>query len=247
MAYRSFLAFSCIHRPIHDEESVQWLIEQVRERQPSHLICLGDMFDAECLGRWVKSGQIDLQDEYDSAAELLAQLKDASPKSKRVWMMGNHEQRMFRSDWSALSSVLDYRKRIEGAKAWKHFDYEYDPRHTFQLGQVTFYHGFVTGVGSVKKESVKLGVPFGITISGHTHRPHPVHRLSFGTTQVPYWHLNSGAFIGEADYSATVDDSMWGTGIAIGEAETKRRYDGRQNWRAELLLHKMKWGDLHAA
>lgn len=205
------------------------------------------MFDAECLGRWVKSGQINLQDEYDSAAELLAQLKDASPKSKRVWMMGNHEQRMFRADWSALSSVLDYRKRIEGAKAWKHFDYKYSPEHTFQLGQVTFYHGFVTGVGAAKKEVVSLGCPYGLTISGHTHRPFPVHRLSFGTTHLPYWCLNTGCFIGQAEYADQVNDSTWGTGVAVGVAETKRRHDGRQNWKAELILHKMRWGDLHAA
>ena len=246
MRCRTFLAFGCVHRPFHDPEAVNWLVEQIRDRQPDVLVCLGDLFDANCLGAFEDNDTTTLEQEYDSTSELLAQIRDAHPKAKqRVWLSGNHEQRMFRLVHERVAGVLDYKKRIAEAKRWKHFEYIYSPKHCFSIGQLTFYHGFETGRQKVKSESVKLGVPFGCTISAHTHRPFPVHRISWGVTPLPFWHLNVGTLMKEGiRYMEQKDDSLWGQGCAVGWSDTRRRYCGRQHWKAELLLRKMFWEDV---
>jgi hypothetical protein len=156
-------------------------------------------------------------------------------------MQGNHEQRMFRPHLSKLSSLIDYRVQIKEAKAWEHRPYRYSPDAIFRLGQLSFYHGFTVGRGTVKGESVKLGVPYGLTISAHTHRPFDVHRISMGVTPLPYWHVNPGTFIGEADYMATKDDSLWGRGLVVGNCDPNVIHAGRQHWDAELILKRMFW------
>lgn len=242
MARKTFLAFGCVHRPLHDESGIAWLLSEIRERQPHYLINLGDTIDAACLSDFEKDGdEANLEDEYESTGELLQSLKDAHRKAKRVWMEGNHEQRIRRSRWKKLASLIDYRRQIPQAKDWEHRPYKYAPESVFTLGQASFYHGFAVGRGAVKGESVKLGVPYGLTVSAHTHRPHPVHRISMGVTPLPWWMVNTGCFIGEADYMETKDDSLWGQGLVSGTVDVDVRHDGRQRWEAELVLRRMFW------
>lgn len=248
MATKRFLAFSCVHRPVHDESSCRWLVKQVREYQPDVLVCLGDMFDAEALSTFEKNGDKSaLSKEYHSTAALLQKLKDAKPRARRVWMMGNHEQRMFRPAFSKVADLLDYRIHIKEARDWEHYDYEFDPRKVFRLGQVTFYHGFVCGRNTVKSESVKLGVPWGLTVSGHTHRPFSTHRISMGVTPLPYWQINPGTLIANPEYMRTKDTSLWGHGIVVGRCNPDVTAATQQHWQAELILRKMMWGDVGAA
>jgi predicted phosphodiesterase len=242
LARKTFLAFSCVHRPLHDEKACDWLVKEISNRQPDYIVNLGDMFDGACLSTFEKTGdESELMEEYESTGELLQKIKDARPRAKRVWMMGNHEQRMFRPFHAKLSGLIDYRKQIPEAKAWEHKPYVQHPDATFKLGQVSFYHGFSASVGACKSEAVKLGVPHGLTVSGHTHRPHPVHRISMGRTPLPYWMLNVGTLIGKCDYMATKDDSLWGQALAFGNVDPNVRHAGRQHWEAEMVLRKMLW------
>jgi predicted phosphodiesterase len=243
VAWKRWLAFSCVHRPVHDEAACDWLVEQIREYQPEYLICLGDMFDAEVLSKFEKATRgLRLKEEYESAAEMLQRLKDAGGRKvkKKIWLRGNHEDRMFRPEWSDVSELLDYRIHIKEAKDWEHYDYEFDPRKVFRLGQVTFYHGFVCGRSTAKSESVKLGVPYGLTVSGHTHRPFPLHRISM-VTPLPYWQINPGTLIAKPDYMKTKDTSLWGQGVIVGQCDPDVLIDTRQHWEAELILRQMYW------
>lgn len=242
MSRKTFLAFSCVHRPVHDVAGCKWLVNQIAERQPNFVVNLGDFFDAECLSSHAKSKKTTLGHEYDSAGELLEAIHNASPRSKLIYMEGNHEQRMRRPEWSDVSDLLDYRKHIEPCKRWKHIQYRYEPNSIFRIGQVSFYHGFVTSRGAVKGESVKLGVPYGLTVSGHTHRPFPIHRITMGITPLPYWHCNVGTFIQtDVEYMLTKDTSLWGGAICTGWAQDNIRCDLKQHWEAEIVPYRMFW------
>jgi predicted phosphodiesterase len=244
MAIKTFLAFSCVHCPHHDPDGIDWLVGQIKDRQPDVLVNLGDAFDTACLSSFAKANELSLGHEYDATEEVMSRIIDASPKAKRIWMRGNHEDRMFRPDYEALSRVLDYRRNLDCAKAFRHFDYTYDYRNVFRLGQVTFGHGWHPGVAACKREAIQLGTPNGLHIYGHTHRPHNVHRIAMGTTKLPYWHANPGTFIKpKPSYMKTKDDSLWGRGIVVGHANTKRIYDARHGWDAELVLDRMHWSE----
>lgn len=241
--WKTFLAFGCVHRPIHDEAACQWVIREIRERQPNYVVNLGDLIDTACLSSFEQTGdEAALISEYESAGEFLQQVKDARPRARKVWTQGNHDERPFRKKWNKLAGLLDYRKRIAEAKDWQHFDYEYRPESVFRIGQCSFYHGFTAGRNTCKNESVKLGIPYGLTVSAHTHRPHPVHRISMGVTPLPYWMVNPGTLIGKADYMKTLDSSLWGQGIVYGKCRPDvTGLAIRQYWEAEMLLRKMLW------
>jgi predicted MPP superfamily phosphohydrolase len=85
LSRKTFLAFGCTHRPLHDESACDWLVKEIEERQPDFIVNLGDFFDGQCLSGFEKTGdETELLEEYESAAELLQRIKDARPRAKRV-------------------------------------------------------------------------------------------------------------------------------------------------------------------
>ena len=239
---RTFLAYSCVHFPHHDPEAVDWLLEQVRRQKPDVVVSLGDMIDTACLGRWSNEAVNSLADEYSAVDAFCVAVNKAAPKAQKVWLQGNHEQRMFRAEHSSLSAILDYRKHIEGAKEWKHYPYIYHRDHCHRIGQVTFYHGFAISDVGRKEEAILLGQPTGLCISGHTHRPHGVEQVKFGRVQIPYWTANPGTFISpNPKYTHAMNTSQWGCGVIVGEANTKRTVSSTQEWSAELILYRKHW------
>ncbi len=239
---RSFLAFSCVHFPLHEPAAISWLLAQISSVSPRYVVSLGDMIDTACLSRFSKDSVASLQSEYDAVDQFCQQVNDAAPKATRVWIQGNHEQRMFRAEHSPLSSVLDYRKHIRAARRWKHIPYIYSREHCFRLGPVTFHHGFNSSDSGIKREVINLGHPNGLVISGHTHRPHDVVPVTFGSTRVPFWYANPGTFIApNQSYTHTMDTSRWGTGVIVGECDTKRVVSTQVEWRAQLHLYGTHW------
>lgn len=239
---RRFIAFSCLHFPEHDPSAIDWLLAQIREQQPSYVVSLGDMIDTACLSRFSKDSVASLASEYAAVDQFCSAVNDAAPKAKRVWIQGNHEQRMFRAEHAALSDILDYRKHIRSARSWKHIPYIYSRQHVFRLGPVTFHHGFNCSDSGIKREVINLGNPNGLVISGHTHRPHDVIPVAFGSTVVPYWYSNPGTFIRpEQGYTHTLDTSRWGTGVVVGDTITKRQVGSTPEWTASLITYRNHW------
>lgn len=239
---RSFIAFSCVHFPVHDPAGVAWLLAQIKDRSPAYVVCLGDMLDTACLSRFTKESVATLQAEYDAVDQFCSAVNDAAPQAKRVWIQGNHEQRMFRPEHSPLAAVLDYRRHIRAARKWKHIPYIYSREHVFRLGPVTFHHGFSCSDSGIKREVINLGHPNGLVISGHTHRPHDVVPVAFGSARVPFWYANPGTFIApQQSYTHTLDTSRWGAGIIVGECETKRAVSPQTEWSAQLHMYQRHW------
>jgi predicted phosphodiesterase len=241
---KTWLAFGCIHQPNADSEAVAWLIDEIRDRAPDVVVNLGDLIDSACLSTFEKTGdESTLKNEFDKAGEFLQQIKDARPRATRIFMMGNHDQRFARPMWNKLSSLLDYRTQIKECSDWQHFEYRQHPDATYKLGQVSFYHGFTAGRGALKGESIRLGVPYGLTVGAHTHRPTPVTKLQFGAVSVPYWMANTGTMIAECEYIATKNSSEWGQAIVVGSCDPNIRHDGQRHWEAETVIRRMQWDD----
>lgn len=239
---RKFIAFSCLHFPEQDAAAIEWLLSQIAEHKPACVVSLGDMIDTACLSRFSKDSVASLAAEYAAVDLFCESVNKAAPQAKKVWMQGNHEQRMFRAEHSALSEILDYRKHIKSARNWKHLPYIYSRQHVFRMGPVTFHHGFSCSDSGIKREVINLGNPNGLVISGHTHRPHDVVPVAFGNTRVPYWYANPGTFIRpEQGYTHTLDTSRWGTGIIVGETTTKRQVGSIPEWTAQLLRYRNHW------
>jgi hypothetical protein len=134
--------------------------------------------------------------------------------------------------------MLDYRKHIPELKQFQFVPYMNNERGVFRLGQVTFFHGFQAGSTSDTTEGLLLGVPFGLTVRGHTHRMLPVTRLRKSpTVPLPYWACNSGT-LGplKPEYARRLNTSEWGHGITVGSARIGRKIYPEPQWEAKVVV-----------
>ena len=246
-----FVAASCIHAPFQDEEGREWLCSTIAEVKPTHIIILGDVFDAAAASVHGDEVSHSLEDEFESAAGYLNSLREAGPEAKCVWIHGNHDDNIKRKDPrripADLRSLCDWNHHNEFGKEfrrWKQRPYVKGKRGCYQLGQVIFYHGFDISVNSDQDEGLQMNYacgahPWRLTVRGHTHRPVDVTQAR-RTSKVllPNYHCNVGSIgLGNSqpDYMLRKDTSLWGRAACVGEVKMGRvnRKLGKE-WEAEI-------------
>src|SRR6056297_3474234 len=121
MANKTFLAVGCLHFPICDTRFFEHVIKRIKEVQPDYVINLGDFIDMDSLSSFPGKKR-DLKEEFDAAKSALQAINEAAPSAQKVYISGNHEERLWRSDNDHLTRALDYAAWPE-TKGWKHIPY----------------------------------------------------------------------------------------------------------------------------
>lgn len=82
--------------PTHDEQAISVALEITRNAQPDVIVLHGDNLDLPEMGRYIVTAPYarTTQATIDRATLLCAQLRDAAPDAKIVWLAGNHEERL---------------------------------------------------------------------------------------------------------------------------------------------------------
>lgn len=82
--------------PIHDEAAIGITLAVIRDTQPELVVLVGDNADFAEFGKYRLSPafQRTTQATIDRLALLCAQLRDAAPNARIVWLAGNHEERL---------------------------------------------------------------------------------------------------------------------------------------------------------
>ena len=82
--------------PTHDEKAIEIMLAIVRDVKPDSVVCVGDNLDFPTLGKYITTPayQQTMQASIDRATTFCAQLREAAPSAKIVWLAGNHEERM---------------------------------------------------------------------------------------------------------------------------------------------------------
>lgn len=82
--------------PIHDERAISVALEVTRTLNPELLVLVGDNLDAAELGKYRLSPAFErtTQASIDRLGLLCAELRDAAPNARIVWLAGNHEERL---------------------------------------------------------------------------------------------------------------------------------------------------------
>ena len=88
------------------------------------------------------------------------------------------------------------------------------------FGAAVFAHGYEASVSSDEFQAITLGWPYGIFISGHTHRPTPGPPLrAMRTKAVPLdrWYLNAGCTTQmDRPYMERKRQMLWGHAVVYG-------------------------------
>jgi len=236
---KSFIAFSCSHFPFEHKPTINRILNEIQDRQPDVVVHLGDLIEADAASQWGSEVSHSLQDEFDGANGFLQDLLDASPKAEHVFMMGNHDfnlENPGRID-KRIRSLCGFKRNLPALKSFKVYDYAYNRRAVHRIGQVSFYHGNECGASSDEAQSIILGVPYGLGISGHTHRGTPVTQARKGQIPLPYWSANAGCSREfDCDFMLQKRQFRWSHGMVVGEAKELKSPRLKCCWEAESVV-----------
>ena len=184
MSTAKFAAISCVHAPVHNKKSQEWLLNNLEGRDLTHFILLGDLFDASAASVHPDTAEHSLKDEYESAADYLSRIRKILPKkTKFVWILGNHDDNIQANDErripSDLRSLVHWNNCQEFSQEflqWQQIPYVKNKKGCYKLGQCIFFHGFDCGMNSDELEGLQMAYACGspawsLTVRGHTHRP----------------------------------------------------------------------------
>ena len=250
MASLVFVAFGCAHVPLTDQGAFQWLLSQIREVKPDVIVNLGDWFEADSVSRWPSEYDWSLEDEYRKGDSMMAEIRAAAPSARRIFLPGNHDDNILaqaRVPIKLRSRVAWNVPQYDSKGKWLNKElltywerpasYIYCRRRgVWRLGQVTFSHGFESSLNADLHQSILLGVPNGLYVGAHTHKPLPVTQaVRTPSIPLPYWYANVGCLRDlKPVYVQRKRTHGWGHACIVGEAHPDGRHRHTRHWSAEL-------------
>ena len=162
-----------IHAPFHDRYAVALAVNIIKEFNPDILVCGSDAIDFYTVSSFDKdpSRRLRLQSEINAWKEIQKELTSASPNADRIFISGNHEDRLRRYLWRhpelesldvlKINTLLDFDS--VGVKSY---------RDEVVVGSLVIKHGQYVRKDSAYSAKAEIeGERFSInTMTGHTHR-----------------------------------------------------------------------------
>ena len=162
------------HIPFHNEKALEIVFSFIKDFKPHKVFVLGDWIDFYDLSSFDRDPdrKFSLQKELDLGRGYLEELADLTPKATRVFMQGNHEDRLRRWLWRNpdVSSLrgLDLDELL-GLADLGYESYEYHQVYNYGTGLLV-KHGDLVRKHSAYTAKAELENDGISGISGHTHR-----------------------------------------------------------------------------
>jgi len=243
---------SCTHSPFTPPATHAWLLDTLADlKHVTHLVHLGDLFEASAASVHPDESDHCLLDEYMHAAAFLASLRSVLPK-RTVFhaIMGNHDDNLKASDPrripSALRGVTDFLHAepfASEARHWRWTEYRKDRKGCLEIGPVILTHGFDAGRSSDELEAIQFanfcgGHSHRLVVRGHTHRPVPPTQCRrTSSVPLPWWYMNVGTCGPlQPGWMRRRDTSQWGSALGLIECKMKAFPPfSEKDWNAQLL------------
>lgn len=140
-------------------------VEMAKEFKPKVIIKNGDETDFPTISRhapigWEENPKV--SDEIDNTKAMLAEIEKASPKSRRIWPLGNHDSRF---ETRLATQNPEYAK-IHGVHLKDHFP-KWEPCWTTFINKdVVVKHRMKGGIHATRNNTLNAGRTI---ITGHLH------------------------------------------------------------------------------
>lgn len=94
----SILFIPDVHAPYEDTRAFNLMLAAARRFKPDHIVILGDFFDMYSVSSHSKNPNraFSLKSEIDYSIDLLKKVVAINPSAKKVFLAGNHEDRLTR-------------------------------------------------------------------------------------------------------------------------------------------------------
>ena len=225
--WKKWVAVGDNHGAMVDDASRRAFLKFVDHWKPDLKVHIGDNFDLPGLRMGISSEDSAAAD--DLSEDLFAGFNFMEQFSPHVYMIGNHEDRLWRIAETHSRGVMRYAAQdvIERIKKQcrrlKIKLYEYNAEtgvHRVAEGKLAFAHGYSANMNSVKQHATHFARSGGTVIMGHLHRV----EVQTGQRQGGTWGYSIGCL---ANYSemryakhrlATASwENAWAFGVWKGE------------------------------
>lgn len=179
-----------IHVPAHDKKVMWAVLRALKDFQPDIVILIGDVADCFAISAWPADPSVkrDFQNELDETRELMDEIREVSGCYWMFFIMGNHEDRMWRlltNVAPSLANVLNPKTRERAMSIHDLLGYGPEDNVTFLYdlaerggfgggivanGGYEWHHGYIVRPApgaSPRADADKTGRS---THHGHTHR-----------------------------------------------------------------------------
>jgi predicted phosphodiesterase len=164
------LIISDLHSPFESKAAWKLVLDAAKDFQPEVFVSLGDFMDCFSVSHWSKSPEraLSLREEVEHAAGLMDQIEAVTPGARRIWIDGNHENRLERylqDKAPELFSLIGIPNllRLE-ERGWEYVPY----KQSIRIGRLNLTHD----IGSAGRYvAYKALDTFQANVAtGHTHR-----------------------------------------------------------------------------
>jgi len=170
-----------IHYPHYEERVLDAVDDFIVDYDPDEIVYMGDQISLDCISGWnkrkplLKEGQRLLHDYDDFNCKILEHHEAITrPDCRRVFMIGNHEQRIewYCEEHPELQGMIDMIRHLKLIER----GYEIIPfNEIHRVGKLNVIHGFYWN----KYHAVKTLDAFeGNVVYGHVHNPQMYAKVS---------------------------------------------------------------------
>lgn len=170
---KKFICISDVHGNHVDMKAFDKMIEFAKDFKADYSIINGDLFDFAALRRGADDNDMreDISEDVRIGLDCAHRFYNASKKSKKVFLMGNHDERIY--DFMKPTTPALLREAAEGLEQeilvpMKELGVEvirYRVDKWFQIGSLKFNHGFSHG----KTAATNMSRTYGNVVFGHSH------------------------------------------------------------------------------
>jgi hypothetical protein len=170
-----------VHHPHIDERVIDAVFHFVMDYDPDEIVFMGDQISLDCISAWnkrkplLKEGQR-LKKDYDNFNEdiLLPLERLISPETRKVFMMGNHENRvkLYIEEHPELEDLIDIERNLNLEER----GYKVVPFNgIYKIGKLNVIHGYYWN----KYHAAKTLDAFeGNVVYSHVHNPQMYAKVS---------------------------------------------------------------------
>lgn len=214
--------YSDVHFPFHSDEALQILYAVTQDVAPGLIVDHGDTLDCYQISKYEKNPahRVSLQDEIELAAAHFGRLTAIAPDARKLWLIGNHEDRLRRILWDMARDLparqvlnlpgLTEALRWENLLGLRDMGWEVSDERVVLYDKLIAKHGnFVRKWSgySARAEYERYGKS---GMSGHTHRRGVFEHRDYNGFHA-WWELGCMCDL-DPDYTTDPD---WQNGFAV--------------------------------
>lgn len=165
--YPKILILGDTHFPFCHSDALAKAIDFAKEAKPDFVIQIGDLYDMYSHSKFPRSQNIFTpKEEEDKAREMAEDMwrKIVPHSGKCIQLLGNHDSRPLKRTLEAIPTMEHWiEKYFQELLSFTKVETIYDFREGYKISDITFIHGFLSGLGRHRDHFM------GNLVCGHTH------------------------------------------------------------------------------